>query len=206
MSNTLDKLNSLNPAQLTKVFKLIDKLAAKNSKEDDDLTYDDLRKFDHLDSNIGAGSMPVEAPAKIVGRKPAPTHQIKPTSGPQGRTGTLERKIGAVDGQKRKSKPAARRGQGKAKKTFTRREPMDLSGNRPNLFDKMQDKASLHLDDHEIDKKLAVAPRVPRRPPVEYIEVECSVCGYLFEVHPNLVLRTDEGLTFTCNDCTRTSR
>ena len=199
----LNKLETLNPAQLAKVFKLIDKLAAKNSKEDDDLTYDDLRKFDHLDANISAGSMPAAAPVKAVGRQPTPTHQIKPTSGPQKHSGTLERRVGRSTGSKKKSN---KRGQGKPKKTFTRREPMDLSGNRPNLFDQMYDSSSLHMDDAAIDKKLAVAPLVPRRPPVEYIEVECSVCGDVFDVHPNLVLRTDEGLTFTCNDCTRTSR
>ncbi len=199
MADMLQKLETLNPAQLAKVFKLIDKLATKNAVVESE----DFNK--QFESIFPEKAVPIPAPVKI-GRPATPTHQIKPGNGPQAHTGTLERKVGAARGQQRKSKSQARRGQGKPKKTFTRREPMDLSGNRPNLFDKVEDKAALHMDDHEIDKKLAVAPRVPRRPPVEYIEVECSVCGYLFEVHPSLVLKTDEGLTFTCNDCTRTSR
>lgn len=201
MTDTLDKLNSLNAEQLAKVFKLIDKLAAKNTDKAP-LLLDNYVAVQHIPAPVR-----VQRPAQAqAGRQPAPTHQIKPGNGAGVNSTSLERKVGASNGQKRKSKPAARRGQGKPKKTFARREPMNLSGNRPNLFDEVQDKSALHMDDAAIDKKLAVAPRVPRRPPVEYIEVECSVCGYLYEVHPNLVLRTDEGLTFTCNDCTRTSR
>lgn len=194
MSDMIEKLQTLTEPQLQKVFRLIDKLASKNDsgaimepEESENEPDERPIKRQQPKSKPNSHSIRQENPSRAVGRP----------------SGGLERKISAGSRKVGKSKGGGVKG--RKTKTFTRREPMNLSGNRPNLFDKMAE-SKQHKADHALDQKLNISPPTPRRSQMEFVEAECSGCGDLYEVNPALVYQTDEGLMFTCSHCTRTSR
>lgn len=82
-----------------------------------------------------------------------------------------------------------------------RSEPVDLSGGRPNRFEKM---AAFNAEkgDSRIDALLNKGRRPSeRREAVEFVEVECTRCGDIWEVPPTFVYNDDEGSNFICDSC-----
>lgn len=60
--------------------------------------------------------------------------------------------------------------------------------------------------DTAIDKKLWANNRpTERREEIQFVEAECQVCHYVFDVNPAVVMRDEDTseYVFTCNDCTK---
>ncbi len=94
--------------------------------------------------------------------------------------------------EKRSSKPG---------ETLARTEPLNISGDRPNLFLNMKE-YNEHKDDVDIDKKLAgnnVLTTRDRDPGI--VEVECKECNNIFEVHASVVQWEGKTPNFTCDRC-----
>lgn len=81
-------------------------------------------------------------------------------------------------------------------------EGVDTHSERPNDFVR-KGMHKLHKKDIAIDKALAGNNELTeRRPEVQYIDVECTRCGNIWEVLPQQMYRDDTGqINFICDDC-----
>ncbi len=80
-------------------------------------------------------------------------------------------------------------------------QPMFI-GNRPNKFlDMGMDKK--YKGDTRLQKKLSGDNEVTeRRQEIQLVSALCTECEYIFEdVHPNLVVKDEDGLYFVCDEC-----
>lgn len=66
-----------------------------------------------------------------------------------------------------------------------------------NKFDKMAE-FNMCKEDVEIDKKIRKPPPSERKPPFEYVKVQCRVCGKKEKVAPTLVESIER---YKCNKC-----
>src|SRR5690606_10313529 len=90
---------------------------------------------------------------------------------------------------------------GRSKGRQARVEPVDLSGNRPNRFIKM-DAYNAERGDTKIDAILNKGRRpTKRRDAAGMIEVECTRCSDIWEVPSTFVYRDDDGINFICDAC-----
>lgn len=84
----------------------------------------------------------------------------------------------------------------KRSKRIKKTNSKDISSN--NKFDAMLEK-SMHMEDIEIDKRLAKHPPSIRAREFASTKATCRVCGRTEEVNPSLVF---EG-RYKCNKCSR---
>lgn len=100
-------------------------------------------------------------------------------------------------GQRKGSGIPGRRGKGAPART----EAVDLRGGRPNRFEKMA-AFGAEKGDTKIDALLNKGRRpTERRDAVQFVEVECTRCGDIWEVPPTFVYNDDEGNNFICDSC-----
>ncbi len=178
----LDKLELLTEPELAKVFKLINKLAAKHVEPEPE---------------------PEPIPQKLVGRRKPDLHNIRQTQGSR----ATSNPVGKINRPKQSEELPVRRGQnkiGKDKKA-ARSEPMVIpDGQRPNKFFELTNDVGRKIadtskkDTETFDKKV-VAGFTPRAQRVQLEQFDCVECGDTYEVNPGLI--PDEGQGFTCNDC-----
>ena len=81
-------------------------------------------------------------------------------------------------------------------------ESVDTSGKlRRNKFMDFVDE-STHAEDIAIDRTLNPNRSIsPRRGKFKYVEIECSGCHKIYDVHPNLIYVEDGEYIFYCNRC-----
>jgi hypothetical protein len=178
----LDKLELLTQPELAKVFKLINKLAAKHDVEEIE---------------------PEQVPQKLVGRRKPDLHNIRQ---PQDSRATSE-PVGKINRQKQNEALPIRRGQAKKKvgEIAARSEPMVIpDGPRPNKFFELTNDVGRKIadtskkDTEDFDRKVK-ADYTPRARSVQLEQVDCIECGDTYEVDPGLIVAESAG--FVCNDC-----
>lgn len=185
------KLANLNPQQLAKVEKLVDKLSAKAGVQ---LEEGPVSKGGNNPPNTSKNRPPAPAGS---GGEAADVHQIKKSSP---HTSTLRKQLAD-----KKISPIKRRGQQDSSdsKTYTRREPIYI-GERENKFLELTEGgkkiAESSKEDSEFDRKVwAGHTPVPRGTRQAQIEVECvGGCDKVFEISANYPI-PESG--YVCNDC-----
>mgnify|MGYP003632185467 CR=1 FL=1 len=82
------------------------------------------------------------------------------------------------------------------------------TGPRHNEFLDMREAKSKNADkkaDEALSAGVELTPRGERGSP--FIEAQCQICGYYFDVSPEFVhYDTEKGALFTCNDCAATQK
>lgn len=215
MSEIEDKLSVLNPAELAKVYKLINKLAAKHEKpvaprRSDIPSREEMHEILKNRSLELQGATPEP---KTPLSEPQTVHKIRPDKKDgSGQPSPIQNKTGRPGG------PLPKRRGGtdddteyddygnpinapveEKEKHFSRPQPLEIpDGPRPNLFFELIDGVPLedeHLMKYVDDKKAKPQPR--RRKPAATVKVKCTGCNKFFEVSPSLV-RTER---WFCNRC-----
>jgi hypothetical protein len=102
--------------------------------------------------------------------------------------------------KKVKKRPAYDPPIGNSKGSPCRIEPINLRAKRKNQFIELglQNECKADID---IDKKLVGKNTPTKRGKTRLITIDCRVCGREYTISPSLVLRTDEGYTYTCDKC-----
>lgn len=86
------------------------------------------------------------------------------------------------------------------KTTTTRKRPSSPKPKKSsfvNKFDKMPE-FKMCKEDVEIDRKIRKPPPSERKPPFEFIKVQCRVCGKKEKVAPDLIESIER---YKCNKC-----
>ena len=83
------------------------------------------------------------------------------------------------------------------KKTSNRTSGSTKKKSFVNKFDRMAE-FNMCKEDVEIDKKIRKPPPSERKPPFEYVKVQCRVCGKKEKVAPTLVESIER---YKCNKC-----
>jgi len=170
-----EKLDSLDEVQITKVFKLINKLVAKNQ--------------------IAEATPPVKSD---IHHTTTVLRERNKKSGPvSSKTKKNDDDDVVMVGRRKNIRMGKGRGrQGKAKRE-ARTEPISISGENKFLTMSAYNE---HKDDVDIDKKLSHGKKlVPRSKRHDgYLTVECSECEREKRVHES-VLTSDSD--YLCDDC-----
>lgn len=176
------KLANLNPQQLDKVEKLVNKLVSKSTE-----------KFaQHLENAESANAEQLGLPEP---QKDPGVHQIKKTNSEPSR---LRKQLA-----EQKITPIKRRGQsGGEAKTYARKEQIYI-GARENKFLELTDGnnkiADTSKEDTDFDKKVWKGHKpVPRGKRQAQVEIQCIECNRVFEISPNYPM-PESG--YVCNDC-----
>lgn len=144
---------------------------------------------------------PVEQP-KIKGKKPKKvTQKTKPKKLEEPEERELSGPTAKVRKHRVDDRPQKKVKGGKNKLAMV--QPIRVGGK--NKFLQM-DAYNSNKGDAAIDKKLwANHQPTERRPEIQFVEAECQVCHYLFDVNSSVVM-TDEDTgeyVYTCNNCVK---
>ncbi len=180
--NIGDAMDSLDDGDMARVERLIEKLAKqkqKNSQGRPPKNGGNQRKKRR--SNLDNSQSEPSIQGKTRGKRPPRQPNPNTNNGVQ------------------------RRGQGQQKrKTFTKREAIDTSGQRHNKFEDFGYDDQFKQDS-ELDQKLSGNNRpTPRMGSNNnpYVEATCVICNWIFDVTPNEVYNDpDKGPIYKCNDC-----
>jgi len=201
-SITLAQLESLNEQELAKVYKLINKLASKHGKTPP--TYHGEGVPEYVDELYIEEPDEGDTGVHLIDKKKA-TQSTEPFN--KKRSLREELIPGASEGLAKGSDP---RRMGKEDKNYTRREPIQTQGYRPNKFFELMDGGTRIADIEETseeDKKWKEKEnkiwqknhKNGRRQtrPSSLVDVTCDGCRQTFEVAASLVTSNK----FLCNSC-----
>lgn len=183
-----EQLNSLNPQQLQKVYKLIAKLAAKNDKPQQPLTLPTHAKKQPKVVKKGGPKMP----STKKGGSDDLFNEIDDEPSPP-----IAKQRKPIVGKKQNIK-------GRTDKGVSTRNlgPVEIGAERPNLFDSIKfsvaERKALAAD-AALDKKLVNT--ISERRGSDLIEVECIDCGRANVVSKKVVYSDSEGVRYKCDKC-----
>lgn len=79
-------------------------------------------------------------------------------------------------------------------------QPLNIKERKNTFFE--SEFANMHREDVQIDKKLiSNNTKLPRRLPVEYVDVECSRCGRMYTTLENHIYKLNGELIAICPKC-----
>ena len=134
---------------------------------------------------------------KLAGRKGF-VQAEKPTAPPS----PAKQKVNRKPPPPRNQKVSQNNKSVKKKKTFSKREQLDVTSKRENKF-LLMDEATMHTNDtKDFDRKVATKKPMNRKQRVSLVEAMCKGCEETFTIAASVVFNDpDLGPVFICDDC-----